>query len=257
MSAPPAPDDVLRRLRLATQARIGLGRAGDALPTRALLDFQTAHAMARDAVHTSLRDDVIASGLATEPVVVASQAADRAAYLQRPDLGRRLDDASTGRLASLGIQRCDAVVVIADGLSATAVHQHGSAVASALCERLADWDLAPIVVAHQARVALADDIGGRIGASLAIILIGERPGLSAPDSLGAYITWQPRVGRMDSQRNCVSNIRPPHGLSYAAAADKIAWLVREARTLRLTGVDLKDEHDASTTRIGAPDQGSS
>jgi len=253
MNEPLVPNDLLRRLRLATQARIGLGRAGDALPTRPLLEFQMAHAMARDAVHTGLSDAAVAAGLAAEPIRVASQASDRAVYLQRPDLGRRLDAASAQALDSLTMDACDAVIIIADGLSALAVHRHGAAVATALAERLAGWRLAPIVVAHQARVALADDIGQRLGAALSVILIGERPGLSAPDSLGAYITWQPRVDRMDSERNCVSNIRPPHGLPYATAADKIAWLMHAARRLRLTGVALKDGHaDAMQPLSAAP-----
>lgn len=253
MNEPPVPSDMFRQLRLATQARIGLGRAGDGLPTRPLLDFRMAHAMARDAVHTSLSESVVSSGLAAAPIRVASQAFDRTVYLQRPDLGRRLDEASAQGLDSLAIETCDAVIIIADGLSALAVHRHGAAVATALAERLAGWRLAPVVVAHQARVALADDIGQRLGAALSVILIGERPGLSAPDSLGAYITWQPRVGRMDSERNCVSNIRPPHGLPYTTAADKIAWLMREAHMLQLTGIALKDGHEAAMTRLGAAD----
>lgn len=254
MNDPLVPNDTFRRLRLATQARIGLGRVGVGLPTRPLLDFQMAYAMARDAVHTELSDALVASGLALAPIRVASRAFDRTVYLQRPDLGRRLDDASAQRLESLTMQPCDAVIVIADGLSATAVHRHGAAIATALIDRLAGWRLAPVIVACQARVALADDIGQRLGAALSVILIGERPGLSAPDSLGAYITWQPRVGRMDSERNCVSNIRPPHGLPYATAADKIAWLMREARTLQLSGVDLKDGHDAPMLPLGLLDQ---
>ncbi|HEX2010107.1 MAG TPA: ethanolamine ammonia-lyase subunit EutC, partial [Roseateles sp.] len=178
MNKPLPPNDMLRRLRLATQARIGLGRAGDGLPTRPLLDFQMAHAMARDAVHTGLSDSAVAAGLTAAPIRVASQAPDRAVYLQRPDLGRRLDKASAQELDALAMGACDAVIIIADGLSALAVHRHGAALASALAERLAGWRLAPLVVAHQARVALADDIGQRLGATLSVILIGERPGLS-------------------------------------------------------------------------------
>lgn len=216
-----------------------------------MLEFQMAHAMARDAVHMPLSNATIASALPSEPVVVASRADGREIYLQRPDLGRRLDGSSEKRLEALNLGGCDAVIVIADGLSATAVHNHGAAVATALSDRLSDWRLAPFIIARQARVALADDIGERLGAMLSVILIGERPGLSSPDSLGAYITWRPRVGRMDSERNCVSNIRPPHGLSHGAAADKIAWLMREARSLQITGVGLKDEQSADTPRIGS------
>ncbi len=254
MSEPTVPNQALRNLRLATQARIGLGRAGVGLPTQPMLDFQMAHAMARDAVHTCMSDATVASGLAAAPIRVDSQASGRAVYLQRPDLGRRLDNDSARRL-SVAADRCDAVIVIADGLSATAVHRHGATMAARLSARLTGWRLAPIILAHQARVALADDIGERLGAELAVILIGERPGLTATDSLGAYITWRPQIGRMDSERNCVSNIRPPHGLSYELAVDKVVWLMQAARTRRITGVSLKEEHDASALAGPGLDEG--
>ena len=170
--------------------------------------------------------------------VVTSQATDREVYLRRPDLGRRLDPASA---AVLEPGNWDLSIIIADGLSAPAAHAHAAPVAKRLIERLVDWRVAPVVVAGMARVALGDDIGARLGARMVLMLIGERPGLSAADSLGAYLTWDPRVGRVDSERNCVSNIRPPHGLSHDQAADTLAWLLRAARGRRLTGVDLKEE----------------
>lgn len=238
MAEPPAPSLLARRLRTLTQARVALGRAGEALPTAPMLDFQLAHARARDAVHAELSAAGFAEAIDREVKEVRSRAADRTAYLQRPDLGRLLDPR-----ASLAQVDCDAVLVVADGLSATAVHAHAASLLLALLDRLSDWRIAPVVLARQARVALGDEIGAAVGAPLAVVLIGERPGLSAPDSLGAYLTWQPRRGRLDSERNCVSNIRPPHGLGYGEAADRIAWLMREARLRRLTGVALKDESE--------------
>lgn len=228
------------RLRGTTQARIGLGRAGNGLPTEALLDFQIAHARARDAVHAVLDTDLLVrqlSGWGT--AIVESCAIDRATFLQRPDLGRRLDPESRAGLAGGDY---DAVFVLADGLSATAVHAHAAALIGAVSGRLAGWRFAPVILARQARVALGDDIGAAVGAAQVVMLIGERPGLTAADSLGVYLTWNPRPGRRDSERNCISNIRPPHGLSCAAAADQLAWLMKEARSRRLSGVALKDNH---------------
>ena len=231
--------DPLARLRAMTSARVALGRSGAGLPTAALLAFQRDHALARDAVHAPFEPALIASELEPWPVVkVASQAPDRAAYLRRPDLGRRLDAASATRLSP---GDWDLAIVIGDGLSAPAVHAHAAPVARRLIDRLADWRVAPVVLARLARVALGDDIGDRLGARMVVVLIGERPGLSAADSLGAYLTWAPAPGRRDSERNCVSNIRPPHGLGYDAAADILAWLIRAAGRLRLTGVGLRDD----------------
>jgi len=234
-----SPDDPLSRLRAATQARIGLGRAGHGLPTRALLDFDLGHARARDAVWTPLDGDAVAAQVGDWPVqTVRSQAHDRAAYLRRPDLGRslRLSDA-----ALLPAGPFDLAIVIGDGLSARAAQAHGAAVALAVRARLAGWTLAPLVLAHQARVALGDGIGAAMQARIALVLIGERPGLSAADSLGAYLTYAPRSGRLDSERNCVSNIRPPHGLGIDQAADKLVWLLTEARRIAATGIALKDQ----------------
>lgn len=226
-------------LRQATRARIGLGRCGDGLPTTALLEFQLAHARARDAVHTPFDAAGMAAALdGMEVVTVRSQAADRATYLQRPDLGRRLDPACAEVLTPGAY---DAVFVIGDGLSATGVHAHAVPTLTAVLTRLTGWRIAPVVLAEQARVALADDIGARLGAAMVAVLIGERPGLSAADSLGVYLTWDPKPGRNDAERNCLSNIHPPDGLGYEAAADRLAWLMTEARARKLTGVGLKDE----------------
>ena len=235
----PERADPFDRLRACTPARVFLGRCGAALPTRALLDFQLAHARARDAVHDEFEPDRVASLLPSQDVrVVHSCALDRQMYLQRPDLGRRLEDASA---ASLLAGSYEAVFVIADGLSARAVHEHAAATLAATLPKLAGWQLGPCIVSCRARVALGDEIGERLGAQLVVVLIGERPGLSAPDSLGAYLTWRPRVGRLDSERNCISNIRPPAGLSYEQAAVRLAWLMSTAQRLRLSGIALKEE----------------
>ncbi|WP_293905144.1 ethanolamine ammonia-lyase subunit EutC [Phenylobacterium sp.] len=251
MSPPPDPWSRLARL---TPARIALGRTGASLPTREVLAFALAHAQARDAVTTPFDSartahDIEALGFRT--LEATSQAVDRATYLRRPDLGRRLSETSRQRLAQAAKAPCDLAVVVADGLSSTAVHAHAAALLGALQPVIdaANWRVGPIVVASQARVALGDEVGEILQARLVILLVGERPGLSSPDSLGAYITFAPRVGRTDAERNCVSNIRGA-GLSYAAAAFKIGWLAREALRLELTGVALKDESDVET--LGAP-----
>jgi len=209
-------------------ARVSLGRAGNALPTKELLEFQRAHARARDAVKNRLD---VTSFASYHPICVHSAAPDRETYLRRPDLGRRL---------ATPIEKgdYDAVLIVADGLSATAVHRHAGPVLDALLPLLRDWKLAPVVVAEQARVAISDDIGEQLGAKMSVILIGERPGLSSPDSLGAYLTWSPRVGRTDAERNCISNIRD-EGLQPVLAAQRIAMVMNAARGQRLTGVHLE------------------
>ncbi len=229
-------------LRRFTQARVALGRAGNGLPTGAHLAFQAAHAAARDAVHAALdvaalRGELTAVGI--DSVAVHSEAADRHAYLLRPDLGRRLRAADRSRLAP---HPGAFAFVVCDGLSATAVARHAPAVLALAVPALRAQGLtvAPAVVAEQGRVAMGDDIGEALGAEAVAVLIGERPGLSAADSLGIYLTWQPRRGRTDAERNCISNIRP-EGLSPAAAADKLLWLIGAMRRLRLTGIGLKDE----------------
>ena len=243
--ASPGIPDPWQALRAFTPARIALGRAGVSLPTRAHLEFQLAHARARDAVHDGLdvarlQADLRVAGL--ESVAVRSAAPDRATYLQRPDLGRRLEDAARARLAGLTAGRVDAALVVADGLSARAAQRHAVPVLEALVPRLRDagWRLAPVVVAEQARVALGDEVGAALEAALVVVMLGERPGLTAPDSLGAYLTWAPRPGRTDAERNCVSNIRP-EGLVPALAADKLCYLMLEAARRRLSGVALKDD----------------
>lgn len=218
-------------LRKLTAARIALGRVGHSLPTSELLAFQLAHAKARDAVWEVLDSSMLPAG----HILLKSMAPDRATYRRRPDLGRRLSPKSAAQL-----QRgdWDAVVILADGLSATAVHRQAGTLLKALLPELTGWRLAPLYVVEQGRVAIADEIGECIGAALTVMLIGERPGLSSPDSLGAYLTWSPRVGRTDAERNCVSNIRP-EGLDPGLAALRIAALMRAARHKQLTGVQLK------------------
>lgn len=246
-AAPPVAQeqaDPFARLRACTPARVFLGRSGAALPTRAMLEFQLAHARARDAVYDEFEAERMAAVLPSRDVrIVHSRASDRQTYLQRPDLGRRLDDVSA---ASLPRGDHEAVFVIADGLSARAVHEHAASMLAATLPKIADWRLGPLIVSCRARVALGDEIAERLGAQLAVVLIGERPGLSAPASLGAYLTWQPRVGRSDSERNCISNIRPPTGLSYEQAAVRVAWLMNAARRRRLSGIALKEESGALT-----------
>ena len=220
-----------------TQARVRLGRSGSALPTAALLAFDLDHARARDAVGADLSADELATAIGSPLIAVNSRAGDRATYLRRPDLGRLLAPEDAALLVP---GDATLAIVLADGLSALAVQRHGAPMVAALVDRLPDWRIAPLVVARQARVAIGDAIGALLAVDLVVVLIGERPGLSAPDSLGAYLTWDPRPGRRDSERNCVSNIRPPRGLSYAAAADTIAALLAAARAGRRTGVMLKD-----------------
>ena len=232
-------EDFWERLRLATRARVGLGRSGDAMRLADVLDFQMAHALARDAVHTPLDTAALRAALSPlEAVEVRSAAGDRGTYLRRPDLGRRLAPESR---ALLSRGEYDAVFVIGDGLSALAVQKHAAAVLRATLARLKGWRIAPVVVAIQARVALGDEIGEALGATLCAMLIGERPGLSVAESLGVYLTYAPRTGCQDSGRNCISNIHSHGGLSHEGAAEKLAWLMREARQRKLSGIGLKDE----------------
>jgi ethanolamine ammonia-lyase small subunit len=228
-----------RDLRRFTTARVGLGRAGHAQPTGAHLDFQEAHALARDAVWSEL--DAAAFPGAR---IVASEAPDRRSYLLRPDLGRRLRDEDRAALAAHAKPGCIALVV-ADGLCASGVQVQAPAVLDALLPGLRDagWDVAPLVVARQARVALGDEVGEALGAAAVAVLIGERPGLSSLDSLGIYLTWAPRRGRTDAERNCISNVRGA-GLAPAEAALKMLWLLAAAKRLGATGVALKDEQPA-------------
>ncbi|MCJ2178402.1 ethanolamine ammonia-lyase subunit EutC [Novosphingobium album (ex Hu et al. 2023)] len=235
MAEPLAPSDLTARLRALTPARVGLARAGTALATTPMLAFQLAHAAARDAVHAALSDGFAAEIAGRPTAAVRSRAPDRETYLRRPDLGRRL--AAESR-AALETCRGEVALVIADGLSASGIAEHGVALAEAIIGRLAVRSFAPVTIARQARVALGDDIGEALGASIVIVLIGERPGLSAADGIGAYITLHPRIGRIDAERNCVSNIRPG-GLPLDRAADQIAALTNAAFVLGETGVRLK------------------
>lgn len=236
--------DVAARLRAFTPARVGLGRTGVSLETRDLLDFQRAHALAREAVHARLQSAAVAAALSEisgEVLRLHSAAADRAIYLQRPDLGRMLDETSRSLLASATrASGFELAVVVADGLSALAVERHAAALMKKLLPSLAGWRLGPVCVVEQGRVAIGDEIGLALGAEIVVVLIGERPGLSSPDSLGAYITWAPRPGRTDAERNCISNIRA-EGLGYAQAADQLSDILMAARRLGLTGVGLKME----------------
>lgn len=236
------PWDVLRRF---TDARIGLGRAGSALPVREVLKFSMAHAKARDAVTTPLDWGPIEQGLSDlglESARIESAAGDRDTYLRRPDLGRRLSASSRESLAAITGKAPDLLIVIADGLSSTGVAANAVATIAALLPfaKKSEWRLGPVLLADQGRVALGDEAGELLGARAVLVLIGERPGLSSPDSLGAYLTFGPRVGRKDGERNCISNIRRG-GLSAEEAAFKMHWLLREAMRRGLTGVSLKDE----------------
>ncbi|MFD0361290.1 ethanolamine ammonia-lyase subunit EutC [Nocardia sp. GCM10030253] len=242
-----------QELRRTTQARIGLGRTGDALPTGRVLEFRAAHAAARDAVHTPLGVDDLADQVASlglgAAAHVRSRARDRAEYLRRPDLGRLPAASAVGEPALSQVPHSGAEIgfVLADGLSPRALTEHGPAMVEALIEELAPrYSIAAPVIATQARVALGDHIAEAMGVATVVVLIGERPGLSVADSLGIYLTHLPRSGRTDADRNCISNIHPPEGLGYAQAAKVVAGLVSGARVLGRSGVDLKD-----TSRIDA------
>ena len=232
------------RLRDFTPARVEIGRVGHSLPTRELLDFQLAHAQARDAVHLALDVNSLVVELQQHDIkyiTLASAAPDRSTYLRRPDLGRKLNQESRDRLMALK-SNYDVAFVIADGLSALAAHRHAVPLLQCVLPKL-DWRVSPVGIVEQGRVGISDEIGELLGARLAVILLGERPGLGAPDSLGVYLTWQPRVGRTEAERNCISNIRA-EGLSYAAAAHKLLFLMNESRRLKLSGVRLKEESRA-------------
>jgi ethanolamine ammonia-lyase small subunit len=245
-AAPTVTPDPWEALRAVTGARIALGRAGGSLPTAEVLALAAAHAAARDAVWSALDVDRLAAELAPLglPLLrLASAAPDRATYLRRPDLGRRLDGASRAALAAAAPPGgCDVALLVADGLSATAAQRHAPPLLADLVPRLraAGLSLGPLALVRQGRVAVQDEVGGALGARLAVILLGERPGLSSPDGLGAYLVHGPRPGRTDAERNCVSNVRP-QGLAVAAAAALLAWLAVEALRRGLSGVPLKDE----------------
>ncbi|QUX94260.1 ethanolamine ammonia-lyase [Marinomonas sp. CT5] len=244
------------KLNAFTDARVGLGRSGISVPTKHLLAFQLAHAQAIDAVHTqldckALAESIMAQDWANEwtkhcaPLMLHSRATDRATYLQRPDYGRRLDEESANKLdkhRSSTSNSYDLAIVVVDGLSSLAVEQNTLPFLQALSHHIKDWSLAPICFVEQGRVAIGDDVCERLNAKCVLVLIGERPGLSSPDSLGLYLTWGGKVGLTDAYRNCISNVRPA-GLVYHEAARKAFYLLNEARNLKLSGVKLKDRSD--------------
>ncbi|MEE4378269.1 MAG: ethanolamine ammonia-lyase subunit EutC [Candidatus Competibacteraceae bacterium] len=248
-----------QRLRQFTPARIALGRAGISLPTQPLLEFQFAHARARDAVHlpfasAALQEQLIQQGHTV--INLHSAAADRHIYLQRPDLGRQLDRESRQSLESQAAEHpteYDVVFVIADGLSTLGVHQNAIPVLDAILAKLkpAGWRTGPIVLVEQGRVAIGDEIGELLGARMVTVLIGERPGLSSPDSLGIYLTYRPQPGLTDADRNCISNVRQD-GLSVVDAAHKLFYLLNEASRRQLSGVQLKDEAEATESPLDKP-----
>jgi len=248
------PPDPWARFRAATPARIGLDRCGDGLSTSALLDFQLAHADARDAVQGVVDFERLAAELKSKrPVMrVHSGARDRTTYLRRPDLGRRLDGDSRALLEQARSDEAyDVVFVIGDGLSSAAINDHAIPTLEACLDLIPSWNVAPIVLAEQARVALGDEVCVALNARLCAVLIGERPGLSVANSLGIYLTWSPRVGHRDADRNCISNIHAT-GLSYAIAAEKLTWLMSQARRLGLTGVGLKEDATPRVVNLGSP-----
>jgi ethanolamine ammonia-lyase small subunit len=244
--------DPWQQLKTLTRARIAIGRVGSSLPTKEVLDFGLSHAMARDAVHLALDVDALENDIKSigyETIRVHSKAVDRATYLLRPDWGRRLNEQSIAALKNIKHAKpIDFLIVVGDGLSSLAVSRH---VAPMLAEiknacandaQLNEWSASRVVIASQARVAIGDEIGEILNAKMVVMLIGERPGLSSPDSLGLYLTHAPKVGLSDADRNCISNVRP-EGLQYATAAKKLMWLAKEAMRLKVTGVALKDESD--------------
>ena len=245
--------ELVRSLREYTQARIGLGSAGQSLSTVEALRLARDHALARDAVHAPFAVDALETGarsLGHPAVIVRSRAHDRSTYLRRPDLGRQLHPEDLGSLSRLA--KRPVAVVVADGLAPQAPGRHALPVLRELAARRPDlWSGIPVVFAHQGRVALGDEIGGALQVRLVLVLLGERPGLSSPDSLGAYLTHGPKVGRTDAERNCVSNIRP-EGLGYAAAAHAIDRLAKASLALGLSGVALKDD---SVSEFGSADDG--
>lgn len=246
MAARPHSADPWALLRKFTQARIGLGNVGDSLPTRPWLEFQLAHAQARDAVHLAFEAEDLAGQIRKrgwQAIVVSSGARDRTEYLKRPDLGRRLQKGAQRSLPDTGT-RHDIAVIIADGLSAMAVHRHALPLLEVVLPGLTEQGLsiAPLVLVQQGRVAIGDEIAALLSAQIAILLIGERPGLSSPDSLGVYMTYNPKPGCTDADRNCISNIRP-QGLGYELAGRKLLYLVAESAHRKLSGVQLKDQFE--------------
>ncbi len=259
MEKPPIdPQNPWLELRRLTPARIALGRTGTSLPTSAQLDFQFAHAQARDAVHLPFDHAGLSAQLnerGRESLLLHSAAVDRNSYLQRPDLGRKLSEESAQALREYAAAHpggVDLAIVVADGLSALAVHRHTLPFLTRLEEQMSadGWSMAPVVLVEQGRVAVGDEIGQLLGAKMLVMLIGERPGLSSPDSLGLYFTYNPKIGLTDAYRNCISNVRL-EGLSYGMAAHRLLYLMREACRRQLSGVNLKDEAQVQTLESDA------
>ncbi len=260
----PVIDNPWTSLRRYTDARIGLGRAGVSVPTKHSLEFQLAHAKAQDAVHTPLDVAALVARLqakswcpARGPISLHSRVRDRREYLQRPDYGRRLDDTSSLLLRdcrSAHKRHYDLAIAIVDGLSSLAIEENAVPFLDCLIPNLTSnldhWRIAPLCIAEQGRVAIGDDIGELLHAKCIVVLIGERPGLSSPDSMGLYMTWYPEVGRTDAQRNCVSNIRAA-GLNYQEACRRTLYLLNEARMKKLSGVHLKDCTDNEVLHVGS------
>lgn len=248
--------DPWQQLKSFTRARIAIGRVGSSLPTSEVLNFGLSHAMARDAVHLALDIDTLEADIRKHDfstIRVKSMAADRATYLLRPDMGRRLHEQSLLQLQNLqhnhpNAKPIDFLIVVGDGLSSLAVARHAAPLLKEIknaCVNdasLKTWPASRVVIASQARVAIGDEIGQALNAKIVAMLIGERPGLSSPDSLGIYLTYHPQLGLSDADRNCISNVRP-EGLTYQAAAKKLIWLAKEAMRLKVTGIALKDESD--------------
>ncbi|MBU2897480.1 ethanolamine ammonia-lyase subunit EutC [Vibrio hepatarius] len=253
-------------LRQFTSARIALGRAGNSIPTHEMLAFQLDHARAKDAVHRALNIDQLMEELCIQkcitehtpdlPIVVNSKVSNRLMYLQRPDLGRQLDEASWQKISDYQAKNADNYdlsIVITDGLSSTAIQDHAVHVVGQLITLLNsnsehNWSLAPITIVKQGRVACGDDVGECYKAKITLILIGERPGLTSPDSMGLYITWNPIRGKQDSSRNCISNIRP-EGLNYQEACQKAYYLLNESLQRQISGIDLKDRSDDNSSQV--------
>lgn len=249
------------QLRNLTSARIALGRTGISMPTSAQLDFQYAHAQARDAVHLPFDQNGLSAQLAEygrDSLLLHSDASDRHTYLQRPDLGRRLNDESAELLKKHRTENpegYDLAIVVADGLSALAIHRNAIPMLKHIEEQALQegWSLSPVVLVSQGRVAVADEVAERLGARMVVILIGERPGLSSPDSLGMYFTYAPKIGLTDAYRNCISNVRL-EGLSYPMASHRLLYLMREACRRQLSGVSLKDEAESPLLVGGGKNQ---
>lgn len=258
--SPPSQPDRWERLKQFTDARIALGRAGCSLPTRPMLEFQLAHAQARDAVYQQLDAESLQQQfnkqLQLESLWVSSQATDKEHYLKRPDLGRQLDDDSRNKLGQWKQhypETVDVCIVVGDGLSALAIEVNALPFLKALIPLIQQqqWTLAPVIIATGSRVALGDDVAEILQAKMLVMLIGERPGLSSPDSMGMYYTWQAHRGCLDSQRNCISNIRPA-GLSIAMASQRLLHLMRQSYKLGLSGTQLKDDHQLETLEHSTP-----